>query len=91
MQQRTTDNEAGMETTRLRLSHWKLTCCLDNCGPQTMQLKTIGTNSLAIIPESDHSGAHCHCNHCVLNTAPQPHELKASVCIDKYETILNAG
>ena len=56
-----------------------------------MQLKIIGTSSLATMPELDHSGGHCHCNHCVLNTAPQPHEPKASVCIDKSEAVLSAG
>ena len=58
-----------------------------------MQLKIIGTNSLAIMPKLDHSGGHRHCNHCVLNTAPQPHEPEASVCIDKSdsEAVLSAG
>ena len=56
-----------------------------------MQLKIIGTNSLAMMLEFDHSGGHCHCNHCVLNTAPQPHKPEASVCIDKSEVVLSAG
>ena len=85
------DEPILMATTRLKLSHRKLTCCLDSCGPQTMQLKIIGTNSLAMMLEFDHSGGHCHCNHCVLNTAPQPHEPEASVCIDKSEVVLSAG
>ena len=34
--------------TRLALSHWKLICCLDKWGPQTMHVNIIGTSSLAL-------------------------------------------
>ena len=34
---------------------------------------------------------HLGTSHCVLNTAPQPHEPEVSVCIDKSEAVLSAG
>ena len=38
-----------MASTRLWLSRWNSVCFLDNRGPHTAQLPTVGTSSLAII------------------------------------------
>ena len=66
-------------STKLKLLHRINMDCLDNCGPQIMQLSRIGTNPLAMIPWDNHLVDQLHCSHCPLVKAPHPQEPEASV------------
>ena len=52
-----------MAATTSVLSHWNDTDVRNIWGPQTAQLRTIGTSSFAIMATGAHSLVHCHWGH----------------------------
>jgi len=65
--------------TTLELLHSKSTRLPVSCLPHTTQLRTIGTNSFAMILMSVHSGGQDHWNQFSIQNEPQPHVPDASV------------
>ena len=67
--------------TQLKWSHRISTGCWESCGSHAIQLSTINTSSLAIIPYGAHSLSHSHCSHCSFMKGLQPQKPEASICI----------
>ena len=78
-----------MAATTLMLSHWNNIFVLEGSGPHTAQHKKIRSNSFAIIPVVVHSEGRFHCNQSFPNSAPQPQDPEASVCIELQGTELS--
>jgi len=67
--------------TTLELSHYTQTECFANSAFHTAQLRTISTNSLAMMFVLAHLVGHCPYNHFPMKKLPHPQEPDASVWI----------
>ena len=67
--------------TKLKLSHRISTDCWASCGSHAIQLSTVSTSSLAMIPYGAHSLGYSHCSHCPFMKGLQPQKPEASICI----------